>query len=337
MYAITHIAVHDALNAIHRRYRAVRLPRPGAAAHLGPCRRRHRRPRRAGRRTGRPADRVVPGRVRLCPGRHRPRRRRYAAALAAIPDRDGQDQRHQHRSGRSGSDRRLSAPATTPTMPPLVDTTPRGGPPGEYEFTPGTPFAFAPNWGAVTPFMLRDSTQFASGPPYPLTSRRYARDFDEVKRLGGGGEGDPTPSARTDEQTQIALFWVESSPLAWNRMARGIATDRRLDEWEAARLFGLLNMGDGRRLHRNVPREVQLQLLASGDRHPPRRRGRQPPHLAGPDCGSPSSGPRRSRTTTPDTASKVASPPRSCAASSAPTGSSFTRLQPDPAGGPDVR
>ena len=27
---------------------------------------------------------------------------------------------------------------------PLVDTTPRGGAPGEYEFTPGTPFAFAP-------------------------------------------------------------------------------------------------------------------------------------------------------------------------------------------------
>jgi hypothetical protein len=36
---------------------------------------------------------------------------------------------------------------------------------------------------------------------------------------------------------------VESSPLAWNRMARAIARDRGLDLWESARLFGLLNMG----------------------------------------------------------------------------------------------
>jgi hypothetical protein len=39
------------------------------------------------------------------------------------------------------------------------------------------------------------------------------------------------------------MFWLESSPLAWNRMARGIAVARGLDMWESARLFGLLNMG----------------------------------------------------------------------------------------------
>ena len=170
---------------------------------------------------------------------------------------------------------------------PLVDTSPRGGPPGEYEFTPGTPFAFAPKWGAVTPFMLRDSTQFASGPPYPLTSRRYAADFDEVKRLGGGGDGDPTPSARTAEQTQIALFWLESSPLAWNRMARGIVTDRRARRMGGRPSVRSAQHGDGRRLHRNVPGEVQLQLLASGDRHPPCGRGRQPAHVAGPRLWQP--------------------------------------------------
>ena len=152
--------------------------------------------------------------------------------------------------------------------------------------------------------------QFASGPPYPLTSRRYATDFDEVKRLGGGGDGDPTPSARTAEQTEIALFWVESSPLAWNRMARGIATDRRARRMGGRPSVRSAEHGDGRRLHRNVRREVQLQLLASGDRHPPCGRGRQPAHVARPRLGSPSSGRRRSRTTTPATASKVAWPPR---------------------------
>ena len=71
-----------------------------------------------------------------------------------------------------------------------------------------------------------------------MTSKRYADDFNEVKRLGGA-----VGSARTDEQTEIAKFWIESSPSAWNRIARSIATDRGLDPWQSARLFGPLNMG----------------------------------------------------------------------------------------------
>ena len=35
---------------------------------------------------------------------------------------------------------------------------------------------------------------------------------------------------------------VESSPLAWNRIGRTVATAEGLDPWESARLFGLLNM-----------------------------------------------------------------------------------------------
>jgi hypothetical protein len=61
-----------------------------------------------------------------------------------------------------------------------------------------------------------------------------------VKRLGG--DGVTTPSERTPDQTEIALFWVESSPLQWNRIARTVAEDAGLDLWENARLFGLLNM-----------------------------------------------------------------------------------------------
>jgi len=43
------------------------------------------------------------------------------------------------------------------------------------------------------------------------------------------------------------LFWLESSPLAWNRLARSVSASRGLDLWENARLFGLLNlaMADG--------------------------------------------------------------------------------------------
>ena len=73
-----------------------------------------------------------------------------------------------------------------------------------------------------------------------MSSKKYTADFNEVKRLGG--DDITTPSARTAEQTEIALFWVESSPLQWNRIARTVSAARGLDLWENARLFGLLNM-----------------------------------------------------------------------------------------------
>jgi hypothetical protein len=47
---------------------------------------------------------------------------------------------------------------------------------------------------------------------------------------------------RTDEQRQIALFWVEGSPQGWNRIARTLSAQQSVDLWENARLFGLLNL-----------------------------------------------------------------------------------------------
>ena len=122
--------------------------------------------------------------------------------------------------------------------------------------------------------MLRDSSQFRPGPPYAVTSRKYAADFNEVKALGG--DGVTTPSARTAEQTEIALFWVESSPLQWNRIARTVAAATRLDLWEQARLFGLLNMAlaDGyvgsfdTKYHYNYWRPVTAIRSADTDGNP---------------------------------------------------------------------
>ena len=124
---------------------------------------------------------------------------------------------------------------------PLVVTDhPQGDDPGEWRFTPDRPLAFAPGWGDVEPFSLRSAGQLRPGPAYPVSSRRYARDFRHVKRLGSDGVSHP--SARTAEQTEVALFWVESSPLSWNRLARTLADREDLGLWRSARLFGLLNM-----------------------------------------------------------------------------------------------
>ena len=60
---------------------------------------------------------------------------------------------------------------------PLVDPEyPESTQPGEYRFTPMTPFAFAPEWGKVTPFVLADSAQFRAAPPLQVGSQRYAAD-----------------------------------------------------------------------------------------------------------------------------------------------------------------
>jgi len=103
----------------------------------------------------------------------------------------------------------------------------------------------SPQWGTVPPFVLRYAAQFRPGPPHAVSSKKYTADFNEVQSLGD--DGIITPSARTAEQTQIARFWVESSVLQWNRIARTVSAAAGLTLWENARLFALLNfaLADG--------------------------------------------------------------------------------------------
>jgi len=112
-----------------------------------------------------------------------------------------------------------------------------GSDPGDFQLIPGFPFAAAPSWGKVTPFVLGSSSQYRPKAPYDLRSKKYAADLNEVKSLG---RIDST--TRTAEQRQIALFWVEGAPQGWNRIARTVSARQGLDLWENARLFGLLNL-----------------------------------------------------------------------------------------------
>ena len=150
-----------------------------------------------------------------------------------------------------------------------------GTEPGEYRFTPGTPFAFAPGWGHVTPFVLRDASQFRPRPPYDLERGAYAADFDEVKALGSASS-----SVRTAEQTEIARFWLESSPLQWNRIARTVAADRGLDPWSR---------------HACSACSTSLSRTATSARSPPSTRtgsgARSPPSMTAATDGNPDTDP----------------------------------------------
>lgn len=225
MYAMAHLAVHDALNAITRRFRPYALDShaplsasPEAAVATA-------------------AHDVLIAAISQIPAGF-PQACRdagtasvetdYTAALAAIAD--GSAKTQGIAVGRAAADAILALRSADGADKPLRDFTyPQGTAPGEWRFTPGiTPgFALAQNWANVTPFVLRDSTQFRPGPPYALTSKKYAVDLNEVKSLGAKIGG-----TRTEEQTQIARFWVESSPLGWNRLARISATAEGFDLWE---------------------------------------------------------------------------------------------------------
>lgn len=235
-YAMMHLAVSDALNAIDRRYEPYAYD--GAAA-AGAS------PTAAVAAAAR--DVLVPTLLEL--GAPFPPEcgqagaasveARYVQELAAIPD--GAAKTAGMETGRAAAAAILAARTDDGSDTPLVDPAyPQVSTPGIWRFTPDRPFAFAPGWGSVTPFALDDAAQFLPKPPPDLTSRKYARDVREVKALGG--DGVTTPSARTPEQTEIALFWLESSPLSWNRIARTVSASQDLDLWESARLFGVLNV-----------------------------------------------------------------------------------------------
>jgi hypothetical protein len=236
MLAMMHIAIHDALNAIHRRsvpYAYAAHSPADASASAAVAAAAH--------------DVLVPA-INQIPAPF-PQSCRdagaalvqtaYARALAAVPDTAGKA--HGITVGQASAQAILTRRSADGSDTLLIDTGyPQGTAPGQYRFTPGAAFAFAPGWGRVTPFGLADANQYRPAPPPALTSSRYTKDFREIQRLGG--DGITTPTQRTAQQTEIALFWWESSPQAWNRITRDIATERHLDDWDSARLFGLLNL-----------------------------------------------------------------------------------------------
>ena len=241
MYAMVHAAVHDAVNAIDRRSRPyafrARVNGPVSADAAVAA---------AARDTLVSVIPTLPESPECQASGVAFTNGLYAAALASIPDGPAKTIGVALGQAAAAAIVALRAEDGSNQNMFVFDYTP-GTEPGEWRFTPDFParLAFAPRWGEVTPFVLKRSSQFRSRPPFDLRSRRYAADYNEIKLLGGDAVN--TPSARTPDQTEIGLFWIESSPLAWNRLARALSVERGFDLWENARLFGLLNlaMADG--------------------------------------------------------------------------------------------
>ena len=184
----------------------------------------------------------------------------------------------------AAGDSRAPGPATARNIRKLLVGTEfiTSDQPGKWRQDPISqlPFALGAHWGEVTPFVVRDVTRFRVPPPPAMTSREYTKAYNEVKRLGGDGVN--TPTRRTEDQTNAAIYWAYDgtpslcappdyttrspfrSPTKWTRHRRSGATacvDQRCD----------VGCGDGQ-----LGVEVLLRYLAAGDRHPRGRPGDGP-------------------------------------------------------------
>jgi membrane-associated phospholipid phosphatase len=228
-YAIMHAAIHDAVNGVERRYEpyTANLSSPGASVDAAVAAAAH--------------DVLVV----LSPSRQSTVEIAYAAALEAIADGPAKDAGITlgQQSAKANLARRSNDGLAGAAEPAYVPT----GEPGDYAFTPPFdqppfgPVALLPGWGRVTPFAIHLSEHQLPG-PLSLTSEEYARDFNLLKSIG---RLDST--VRTAEQTEIALFWFEFSPIGWNRIANTIVRSEHLDVWKSARVMALVNfaLADG--------------------------------------------------------------------------------------------
>jgi hypothetical protein len=240
--AMMHGAIHDAVNAINRRYDAYYFEGPAdpaasvdaavaTAAHtvlvgIAPV-------------YGSPAQKAAALAMA---------EQAYAASLARVSDSAARNRGVA--AGRAAGAAMLSlrkddgatkdAPYTPGVGPgkwrPHPNPVPPNPPIANPDMARGYASSVLPGWGNVTPLTLLSPGQFWLPGPPALTSPTYARDFDEVKSIGG-----KVSAARTADQTEIARFWFEGPP-AWNRIARTVATNRNLDATDSARLMAPLNM-----------------------------------------------------------------------------------------------
>jgi hypothetical protein len=163
----------------------------------------------------------------------------HAAILAGIPN--GPQKTAGIVWGEFVADQILAARANdgwNASVPP-----PGGSGPGVWVPTPPLFLPYAlPQWGFVRPFGMISSSQFRPPGPPSLDSQQYADDYDEVKELGAA-----VGSTRTEEQSEIALFWAdgagtETPPGHWNSIVQIIADARSNTLEQNARLFALLNI-----------------------------------------------------------------------------------------------
>ena len=109
------------------------------------------------------------------------------------------------------------ASTTAPLRGKLTDQTA----PGVYV---ATVIPAVPHWPQRKPWVMASRSSIPPGSTTHATTTLWARDYNEVKTLGGKSN-----SRRAAEQTQIAVFWEATLPPIYNGIALSIADIRGRD------------------------------------------------------------------------------------------------------------
>jgi hypothetical protein len=217
VYAMLHGAMFDAVNAFERRYHpyAADLKAPPGASQDA---------------AGAAAAHAVL--VELYPLQEATLDAALAESLAKVPD--GQARADGTALGKAAAEKML-VQRRDDRMSEQASYTPKNGA-GAWQL-PANAKPTGTHWGAVTPFALKSIQDFHFPGPPPLTSARYAQDFNEVKAVGAKNS-----AKRTAEQTAIAKLWEPTSPLTYNAVLRAMPELKQKSVVEQARLFALMNM-----------------------------------------------------------------------------------------------
>ncbi len=214
--AMMHVAMSDAINTVQNRYTRVvaTIPlMPGASAEAA---------------AAAAAHQIL---VELYPAQKAKIEETYATSLKSIPD--GSAKSEGVALGKRVANDVQAECAKDGTDTP--DTYRPHTTPGAYVSTQPPVFE---QYARAKPWVLKSVDQFRPGPPPALSSAEWARDYNEVKSLGG-----TKSTARTAEQSEAVKFWGNVNfGGSWQAAARELSAKKELNLADSARLLALLNM-----------------------------------------------------------------------------------------------
>jgi hypothetical protein len=162
----------------------------------------------------------------------------YATSLAVIPD--GQSKSEGIAAGNAAADAMITARQNDGRFGPSPWVANYNVGHWQPLLVNGQPQLDPTAWVAnVRPFLIQSPSQFRTDGPNALISTAYAEDFNEVKALGLVNS-----TARTSEQTHIAIFWQSAGgpALLWNGVARNLVGQYAIGLDDSALLFAMMNL-----------------------------------------------------------------------------------------------
>ena len=216
--AIVHLAIHDAVNAVDRRYEpyAVDVKAPaGTSLHAAA------------------AGAAYGALLALYPLQKPYLDNALQVSLAKQPEAPGKTESAEFGRGigqKLVELRKDDGSATDVAAPPLAT-------PGSWKPTPPSPGASViGRWPRVKPIFLKSGDQFKAAPPLDYRSEAYAREINEVKRLGAVNS-----TERTADQTAAAIFWVAPTWHPYLEVVKQEAERHNFSVHDNARLYALIN------------------------------------------------------------------------------------------------